>query len=240
MYTLDDLNRDTSLYFGGGAVEARPGHFCKGGSGAAKASLNYQKQQDADLKRRVEAATNTINRIFDDANREAQYQQQRDAVYKLNTDEVNRQAADQLRANRFALARNGLLGGSTDAESTADINDATNKGLLKAAGIADDSAAQLKTADEQTRQNLLNLASSGIDTGSASTMATQQLNGNLQNAASDRATASITGLFNDLASAYKMYGMGQALNKQAALASNIYGTNGYGATSDPRRTYTGS
>ena len=232
-YTLEQLNRDTSLYFGGGALEARPGHLCKGGS--SKAAINYQREQDAENKRRILAA---INSICYNARREGQYAQQRNAVYQLNTDEVNRQAAEAERANRFALARAGLLGGSADVESVGDINDRTNKGLLRAQGIADDSAASLKTRDENTRQSLLSLANQGIDANAASTMATNQLNSNLSGAASDKAAASVGSLFNDMAQAYLTgTAANQAANtlaRQQALYQKAYGV------SDPHTTYSGS
>ena len=235
-YTLEQLNRDTSLYFGGGALEARPGHLCKGGS--SKAAINYQREQDAENKRRILAATNAINSIFDNARREGPYAQQRNAVYQLNADEVNRQAAEAERANRFALARAGLLGGSADVESVGDINDRTNKGLLRAQGIADDSAASLKTRDENTRQSLLSLANQGIDANAASTMATNQLNSNLSGAASDKAAASVGSLFNDMAQAYLTgTAANQAANtlaRQQALYQKVYGV------SDPHITYSGS
>ena len=236
MYGFDQLAEDISAYFGGGDCRATvTRHFKGGGSNAA---VNYQKQADAEQKAKIAAATSAINSIFDNANREAQYQQQRDAVYQLNANDVNRQAEEAERANRFALARSGLLGGSAEIDSTADINERTNKGLLKAQGLADDSAAQLKTQDESTRQNLLSLANSGIDANSAATMATNQLAGNLDSAASDKATAAVGNLFNDMAQAYLNGTVASALNSQLAQQRALYNQN-YGV-SDTHSTYSGS
>ena len=151
---------------------------------------------------------------------------------------LNRGITEADRANRFALARAGLLGGSADVESVGDINDRTNKGLLRAQGIADDSAASLKTRDENTRQSLLSLANQGIDANAASTMATNQLNSNLSGAASDKAAASVGSLFNDMAQAYLTgTAANQAANtlaRQQALYQKAYGV------SDPHTTYSGS
>ena len=46
--------------------------------------------------------------------REKLYGEQEQAVYDLNAKDVNDQYADAERANRFGLARNGLMGGSAD------------------------------------------------------------------------------------------------------------------------------
>ncbi|WP_103035307.1 hypothetical protein [Castellaniella caeni] len=166
-----------------------------GGDGGARAA-------EEDRQRRIAAATNRINAIFDDADRSSLYDQQRDAVTKLNADDVNRQFAESERANRFGLARSGLLGGSADIDSNADLQRRTSEGLIKAAGLGDQAAADLQTSDERARQNLISMAQSGIDTGAAGQLALQQLDANNQNAASARSGATIGGLFNDLTSAY--------------------------------------
>lgn len=44
--------------------------------------------------------------------REKLYDEQRQAVYDINAKDVNRQYGDAEKANRFGLARNGLMGGS--------------------------------------------------------------------------------------------------------------------------------
>ena len=120
---------------------------------------------------------------FEDAGREALYDQHRDAVYDLNTQEVNRQAEEAERANRFALARNGLLGGSVNIDANEELNRRTNEGLMQAQGLADDAAASLRTQDENTKQSLLSMANNGINAAQASQLASEGLKTNLQNAA---------------------------------------------------------
>ena len=99
------------------------------------------------------------------------YEDQRNAVYEINSKDVNRQYGDAERNNRFGLARHGLMGGSADVDSNARLQEITNEGLMKASGIADNAAASLKAKDESTRQNLISMAQSGIDTGAAQQMA---------------------------------------------------------------------
>lgn len=140
--------------------------------------------------------------------RNALYNQQRQAVTDLNRRDVDRQFLDAERQNRFGLARAGLSGGSADIDSNAELTRRTNEGLIKAAGIGDQAAADLQTADERSRQNLISMAQSGIDTGQAAQMALSQLDANSANAASARSGATVGNLFGDLAQAY-LYGQQQ-------------------------------
>ena len=147
--------------------------------------------------------------------REKLYSEQQQAVYDINAKSVNDQYADAERTNRFALARNGLLGGSSDVESNANLQEKTNEGLVQAQALGQQAASDLRTADEQSKQNLIAMAQSGIDTGTAQQMAAAQLNANAQSALGQRGGATIGNLFDNLGQAY--------LNRQIMNAVN----NGY-------------
>lgn len=134
--------------------------------------------------------------------REKLYGEQRQAVYDINARDVNRQYGDAEKANRFGLARNGLMGGSADVDSNARLQEMTNEGLVKAGGIADNAASALRTADESARQSLISMAQSGIDTGTAQQMAQQQLESTSQRAQGERSGASVGNLFGNLSQAY--------------------------------------
>lgn len=173
--------------------------MCGGGGGDPGAEA---RRQEEERQARIKAATEEINRVFNGAGRDSLYDKQKAAVYDLNRAEVDRQALETQRRNRFGLARSGLLGGSVDVDSNAEINRRTNEGLMRAGGIADQAAAELRTADERTRSNLINLAQSGIDTGTAAQQALSGLQVNAANASSARAGATVGGLFDDLSQAY--------------------------------------
>lgn len=203
-----------------------------GGGGDGGAS-----QREAERQARITAATDRINSIFNGANRDKMYNEQKSAVYDLNKAEVDRQAAVAERANRFGLARSGLVGGSADVDSNAELNRRTNEGLIRTGGIADQSAADLKLQDEKTRSNLINMAQSGIDTGSAATMALNGLSVNADQAAAQRNGATIGSLFSDLSQAYlvnqQASGMANAVNG-SPFAQQWYGV------SSPKTSYGGN
>ncbi len=204
MHRMDEFEAQQSAEFGGPAIGAWPrrkGERLRphkgGGDPGAEA-----RQQEADRQARIKAATEEINRVFNGAGRQTMYDTQKSAVYDLNKAEVDRQAQEFERRNRFGLARTGMAGSSVDVDSVAEINRRTNEGLMRAGGIADQAAADLKTADERTRSNLVSLAQSGIDTGTAAQQALNGLEVNAANAASARAGSTVGRLFDDLASAY--------------------------------------
>ena len=186
----------------------------KGGSNHDALNIEQERQQKA------QEAIAAINEIFDNANRQALYKDQRDAVYALNTKEVERQAADAERANRFAMARNGLLGGSVDVDSNAELNRRTNEGLAQAGGIADAAMADLQAADENARNNLVSMANAGTDATTAAQLSTNALKQNADAATADKAIASVGDLFGSLSNAY-LY------NNLSKYAQALSGTNPY-------------
>lgn len=279
--THDQLDAQANAEFGGPAIGAwprnkgeklRPHKGGGGGDGGAG-------QREAERQARIKAATDEINRIFnnqtraigtrmvdrtravqdaegnflynetyqepesyeywvdgDPANsRDKLYAEQKTAVYDLNKAEVERQAKEAERANRFALARTGLLGGSADVEAATELNRRTNEGLLRAGGIADQTAADLKLSDERTRSNLISMAQSGIDTGTASTMALEGLKANAAQAAAARSGSTIGGLFNDLSQAYLV---NQGVQGRNNALSGVGQSQWFGVSS-PQTTYSG-
>lgn len=242
MMTIQELETQLSADYGGPAIGAWPrrkGERIKphkgGGGGDPGADA---RQAEAERQARIQAATDKINSIFTPGPefdpREALYAEQKNAVYDLNKREVDRQAGDAERLNRFGLARTGLLGGSVNVDSVADLNRRTNEGLMRAGGIADQASADLKTADERTRSNLISLAQSGIDSGTAAQQALKGLEVNTANAASARAGSTVGGLFDDMSQAYLFN-----QQNQGRQAAQQYGSQWFGV-SNPRTGDSGS
>lgn len=199
-----------------------------GGDGGAGA-------RERERQRIAEEARNAILQQFADPARETAYGNHRDAVYELNVEEANRQAAEAERANRFALARNGLAGGSVDIDSTEELNRRHNKGLMQAQGLADDAAANLRAQDENTKNSLMSMAANGMNSAQATDLALSGMKTNMQNAAANEAIAQVGNLFGDMQNAY-LYN--QVLKQNANLM------NPYAQTqkdpSAPQNSYGGS
>jgi len=201
--------------FNGYAPDGGRQYHKKGGSSGAAERMEQERQS------RINAAVSAINNIFAGAGRDNLYNQHKDAVYNINVKDVADQYSDAERANRFGLARHGLMGGSADIDSQARLQEKANEGYVKAAGLADSAVSDFMAADERSKQSLLSMAQSGIDTGTAQQMALNNLNANAQSAAGSSAGASIGGLFNNLGQAY--------LTRQIMDSANR-GWNGYYST----------
>lgn len=169
------------------------------------------------------------------SDRQQLYDDQKKAVYDINKRDIDKQFSIAERGNRFGLARAGLLGGSADVDSNAMLQDRTNDGLIKAGGLGDAAAAELKAADERSRQGLISLAQSGIDTGTAEGLALRGLDASAQNAQGARTGATIGSLFDDLGGAYLF----SQIAKGQQAGANMYGQQGSGV-SNPRATYGGT
>lgn len=238
MRSMIEFEAEQTAAYGGPAIGAWPRNKGerlrphKGGGGDPGADA---RRQETERQERIKAATEEINRVFGDATRNDLYTSQKSTVYDLNKMEVDRQAQEAERANRFGLARSGLLGSSVNVDTQADLDRRTNEGLMRAGGIADQAAADLKTADERTRSSLISLAQSGIDTGTAAQQSLKGLEVNAANAAGARAGSTVGRLFDDMSQAYLV----NQTNQGRAAGMNPY-ANQLSGVSNPRTTYAGT
>lgn len=208
-----------------------------GGKAAAKAAAAAEldaaakaANEEALRQSKIRSASDAINNIFNMSGRDQLYGDHRSAIFNLNKSELDRQREEAARENRFGLARSGLLGGSVDAESNAEINRRANEGLLKVGSIADQAASDLRMQDEKTRSNLISMAQTGIDTGTAASQALNGLRVNADQAAAQRGSATIGALFNDLGQAYLARKQFDALNP----TNNPYIRNQFFGSQDGR------
>lgn len=217
-------------YFGGGGGEGGadpqavytelPGGFDQ--AGYDKAMADWQAAQ-AD----VNAAK---------ATREGLYSDIQGAVRDVNLRDLDTQFTDASKQNLFGLARSGLLGGSVDAESGADLTRRYGEGRIKAEQAGQAAASDLRSTDEKTRQNLISLAQSGIDTGTAASLAAGQMSAAADLARSNTASSSIGDLFSNLSQGYLANQVLKAKypnglpQSPTGYGSNVYGTGGYSGT----------
>lgn len=201
-----------------------PGVYAKTTGGDADNLIGYFTRVDVPdtiaINKALQDGLFTGVRTIKGTDRNQLYREQQDAVTQLNQREVSRQHEDAERQNRFGLARAGLSGGSVDVDSNAELSRINNEGMMKAVGLGQQAAADLRTQDERTRQSLISMAQSGIDTGQAAQLALSGLEANTASAGAARSGATIGNLFNDLANVYAYNQQMQGFNQGYAPYMN--------------------
>lgn len=196
-----------------------------GSSYHARLAADNARREEEARQGRIAAAVKSIQDVFGDAEREKAYAAQRDAVYRMNVAEVQRQQQEAERALRFSLARSGLLGSSAEVYQKGELARAGNEGMLRAGSIADAASADLRQSDERSRQSLTSLAQSGMDVGVAQQQALSALDANRSAASSASTAASVGNLFGGLLDAWNR-GRAQAAYQRGLGMGQDFGVRG--------------
>lgn len=173
--------------------------MCGGGGNAAKAA----QQQEAQRQAGIQQAIGQVNAAFDNPARQAQYTNLQNAVQAQNLLQLNQQQTEANRNLNFAMARQGLTGGSADADAAATQERLYNQGVLRGQQAASQAAAALRTADQQSKQNLIGLAESGLDATSAANQGLESMQANIENAMAQAQGQDIGNAFSGLGSYFQ-------------------------------------
>lgn len=183
-----------------------------------------QKQATADEAQKNADIANTITGInakFDDPSRTAQYDKLAADTTAKYTQDVNEQETKTARKLKFAQARSGQIGSSTQAYQGKMLGQDYAKAIIDASQRGQQASSQLRSADESTRSNLISMAQSGLDAGTAENRATGSLYNNLLNSQSQSTAQSLGDAFGDLGSVYQ-----NSQDQKAARAGQLYGYQG--------------
>lgn len=170
--------------------------------GSNKAAQQAQANEDA-RNRQIAGSTAQINSIFDNPARTGQYDQLSRDTTNFYTNQLDQQKGVNDRRLRFAMARNGQVGGSVQADLGAQSGRDYLNGVLEAQRRGLAAGASLRSQDEQSRANLIAAAQGGLDATSAASQAASALRSNLDSSR-PAATANAFGdTFGDFASIYQ-------------------------------------
>lgn len=191
------------------------------GSGSNKAQREAQaveQQRQAQIAHTVAE----INRIYDSPQREAQIQDFVSAMRDYYGQDLDRQKAQNDRALKFALARGGLTGGSTQIDQSRRLGEDYQRGVLAADRQAQGAGAQLRSQDQSSKMNLIAMAQSGLDATTAAQQAASSMRSALE---SQMATSRVQGLgdmFGDLAKVYDQSQQAAERRRQDRLYGSLY------------------
>jgi hypothetical protein len=161
-------------------------------------SNNAAKEANAAEEARQAAIKNTqgrINQVFNDPSRAADIADTVGAAQTFYQRDLDEQKGNSDRDLKFALARNGVIGGSTQNDQQEVLGKQYAKGTLavqqKALGVG----SQLETGDQDARARLISLATSGLDSTTAAQQAAAAMRSNLDATKATALTQSVGDFF---------------------------------------------
>lgn len=136
------------------------------GMGGNDAAKEAQKAEDA-RQAAIKKSQAGINAAYDNPNRKMEIADFVNSLREYFTKDLNTQKGDTDRQLKFALARNGQTGGSTQNDQQKRVGDEFAKGLLNVERKALGGGADLEMADQDSRMRLISMATQGLDATTA-------------------------------------------------------------------------
>ncbi|MGH8173940.1 MAG: hypothetical protein ACREPX_12425 [Rhodanobacteraceae bacterium] len=202
-----------------------------GGSGSSDRAQREADAAEAERQQQIAASTGAINAIYNDPKRQAQYDKLTSDTQKFYLTDLDKQKATNDRKLKFALARNGTIGGSVQTDQSRHLGEDYMRGVVEASRRAQSAGADLRSADEQSRMQLIGMASAGLDATTASGQATRSLQNDLLSSQAGATAGGLGDMFGDLSDIYRKSEDQKALRAGQKYAYNttyqpIYGYGG--------------
>jgi hypothetical protein len=205
-----------------------------GGNSAAKEANRAEQQRQTNIK----YTQSRVNQVFDDPQRKADIADFVNATRQYYQQDLDRQKADADRGLRFALAKSGLTGGSTQVDQQRLLADDYGRGLLQTEQKAQGAGASLEAADQDARARLIAQATSGLDATTAAAQSAAAMRSNIQAGKSEAQLGSLGDSFGQIGNFVKQVQDAQRYRqgyldsapggKRAALYGGASGS-GYGS-----------
>lgn len=143
----------------------------------------------------IAATQGRVNAVFDSPARDAEIERAVAGRRDLDTRELNREKANTDRQLKFALARNGQIGGSTQIDKGKEFAESYSRGLLNVERGAQGFGAGIRGADQDSRARLISLATAGLDATTGAQQAAEAMRVNLQAGNADRNASGVADAF---------------------------------------------
>lgn len=154
---------------------------------AANEASRAEKQRQASIAN----TQSSVNRVFNDPRRQGEISDFVNATREFYGQDLGRQKTQSDRELKFALTRNGVMGGSTQVDQQRRLGEDYQRGLLDVDRRARGAGAELQAADQDARARLIQLATSGLDATTAARQASESMRVGLESA---KASATASGL----------------------------------------------
>lgn len=164
-----------------------------GSSNSAAKEANQAEQQ---RQASIAYTQGRVNDVFNSPQRAADIGDFVNATRSFYQQDLDRQKGDADRGLKFALAKSGLTGGSTQVDQQGLLADNYGRGQLQVEQKAEGAGASLSAADQDARSRLISLATSGLDATTAAQQASAAMRSNLEAGQSEANLGSLGDSFN--------------------------------------------
>lgn len=162
-----------------------------GGNNAAREANRQEEARQA----AIAGTQGRINSVFDSPGREADISDFMAALRDRSQGDLDRKKADTDRQLKFALARSGQIGSSTQRDQTTRFGNDYSRALLDLERGVQGAGAELRSADQDARARLISLATSGLDATTGASQAAAAMRTNLQSASATNLVSGIGDAF---------------------------------------------
>lgn len=149
-----------------------------GMGGSTKAAEEAKREEDA-RQTAIKGAQTGINNAYDNPQRKGEIADYVQSLRKFFGEDLSRQKADTDRNLKFALARGGLTGGSTNIDQQKRIGENYARGVLDVERKAQGGGASLEAADQDSRMRLISMATQGLDATTAASQSASAMRSSL-------------------------------------------------------------
>lgn len=136
-----------------------------------------------------------VNAVFDSPERQAEIERAIAAQREFETGILNQKKSDTDRQLKFALARNGQVGGSTQVDQQRRFGQDYANALLGVERSAQGFGANIRSADQDARARLISLATAGLDATTGAQQAAEAMRVNLQAGNANRNAEGVANAF---------------------------------------------
>lgn len=199
--------------------------FGGGTDKASKAAAAAEEQRQAEIT----ASQKRIESIFSSPERNKQIEDFIASQRGLFQSDLDREKQENDRQLKFSLARSGLSGGSTDVDQNRELAELYLRGIAEAERRAQNSGAELRSQDQQSKQQLMSQVLGGADATTAAQNAAQMMRTNAALAGQDSTFGAFDSLFKDFSNIYKN-------SKEAAGERKATRDMGFGTLFSPTTT----
>ena len=165
--------------------------FPKPSNKAANEAAAAEKERQA----AIAATQGRVNAVFDSPERQAEIERAIAAQREFETGILNQKKSDTDRQLKFALARNGQVGGSTQVDQQRRFGQDYANALLGVERSAQGFGANIRSADQDARARLISLATAGLDATTGAQQAAEAMRVNLQAGNANRNAEGVANAF---------------------------------------------